>query len=135
MQRKGWLYGTLTLLVASTWLLSTPAAAQVQEVLDHFKCYEINGHNPAHVVALEDQFGAQQTPVGQARLLCTPVTKTVVAGPPPLPIVGDHLVCYQIQQQNPPEVVNLHNQLGHQLNKQVGAARWLCVPTEKVVID
>ena len=138
MQSQGWLYGTLTLLIASTWLLGTPTAAwaQAQEVLDHFKCYEINGHDPPHGVVLEDQFGTQQTPVGQAQLLCTPVKKQVVPGTgQEFPYTGDHLTCYRIRPQDPPEVVHLYNQFGVQPNSQVGVARWLCVPTQKVVFD
>ena len=56
---------------------------------DHLKCYNITPtHDPDVVVTLRNQFGVERNkPVGQARLLCVPTQKIVVAPTPtPTPI-------------------------------------------------
>src|SRR5205814_821285 len=60
-------------------------------------CYLVNGTNPPHIVALDDQFfadEAQRTGVrlGKAKLLCTPATLTITSDQTPQPIgqFADH---------------------------------------------
>ena len=73
-----------------------------------FQCYTINGANQPRVVSLSDQFGTRDSvPVGNGRLICTPVTGEVVSGneldvlpvddtqDPPVSL-ADHYKCYDI---------------------------------------
>jgi hypothetical protein len=120
----------------------------------HFKCYLVEGGaNPNHVVDLVDQFSGvdgegnaipQRIGVGSARLLCSPVAKTVVSGDPPPTVldpdaVADHYTCYDMRRpdrplipsvQDPRALVTLTNQFGED-TVRVRASAFLCAPTIK----
>jgi hypothetical protein len=110
------------------------SSADNQLVLPHFECYEIKGHNPPHVVNLENQFGIEEEiEPGRARQMCVPTKKTVVEGPAPpatdAPL--DHLKCYFIRGDKPDAEVDLRNQFGEEKEVLVGKPQALCVPTSK----
>lgn len=112
--------------------------AQAQEIqaLRHFKCYNIQGPDPVHIVRLRDQFGLERrVDVGPPFVLCTPARKAILSGPAPLPFSGDHLVCYPINPPHDPAVkVALANQL-QEFTADVGPSNALCVPTAKTIVN
>lgn len=117
-------------------VVSGEATIVQDQQLSHFKCYPIaeGGTDPAHVVNLRDQFGAERRAVGVAVSLCTPVFKKIFSGPEPLTATGRHLKCYLINGQLQPPRVRLANQLGREDQVLLRPARTLCVPTQKAII-
>ncbi len=98
----------------------------------HYKCYPIPlGTDPPHVVLLGDQFFSEKKKVGVAKWVCNPTSKQILVGPPPLPITGDHLVCYAINGIKEPPNVDYANQLETHENTDLNPARLLCVPSQK----
>ena len=98
-------------------------------------CYLVNGANPPHVVALDDQFfpGEQQrtnVAVGPAKLLCTPSTLTITSNHTPQAVGTsvDHLMCYQTTAKG--AVPNVLKQVADPFGTQtvlVGAPQFTCV--------
>lgn len=109
-----------------------------EDNVDHFACYDVQEITrlPSRTVTLRDQFGppSSESPlsvgVRAARTLCAPVDKNGEGT-----IFEDfHLVCYDLQTKNSPDVnVSVKNQFGEQ-QLRVKRRDVLCVPSTKEVI-
>lgn len=99
----------------------------------HYKCYEIEGHDPDVIVNLETQFGLESNvDVGQAIRLCLPALKNGEGG-----LNAPHLECYVIDEPapSPQRTVRLETQFFHpEPDEQVGMAKLLCVQAGKTVV-
>lgn len=110
-----------------------------------FQCYIIDGdQKTGRVVELVDQFGDRtNVRVGEAQLLCAPVTGTVTQGPE----LGtfqdadvangavDHLVCHDMSRTSPTAprpVVKIVDQFGVEILK-VRGPEFLCMVAVKKV--
>ncbi len=99
---------------------------EVPNVLDHFKCYEIEAPPFEQDVTLEDQFGTEDTKVRGLVSLCNPVDKNGEGINDPTA----HLACYRIKGELGKRDVLLENQFGAQ-TVTVAKPETLCVPSFK----
>jgi hypothetical protein len=99
----------------------------------HLKCYNIAGQDPPRTMNLTTRFGVEQmVPVGQAKLLCVPATKTIPPDPPgsePSPTLP-HYECFDIVGSDPTDTVALETQFGSESGVAVGQATKLCAPAK-----
>ena len=107
-----------------------PAHALDGFVLDHFKCYSVEGEKVNVDVTLGDQFSSIETLVTYPRLLCTPPDKDGGG------IVNSetHLVCYSIKEEHEPAhdlKVGVANQFGPDQVVKIKETKLLCVPSLK----
>ena len=115
----------------------SPQAAVAQpapdgQMLSHFKCYQtsVKLDKPA-AVYLRDQFGEEKMQLSFADLFCAPVLKRPIDFKPlPVPGPADHLLCYRGEDRPVNQVRAFANQL-QRGRIQIGAPRYLCVPTWK----
>jgi hypothetical protein len=105
-----------------------PAAAQPAD--PHYKCYDIVGTDPPNTVDLMTHFGVESVAVGQATKLCLPAGKDGQ----PIPSGWPDLKCYDIEGQDPPNVVTVTTQFGGETGVAVGQASLLCVPAAKTMM-
>jgi hypothetical protein len=110
-----------------------------------FQCYVLEGEQKTgRVVTLDDQFGERtNVRVGEAQLLCTPVTGTVTQGPDLGTFTQDdidagavdHLQCHSMSRTRPTAprpVVKVVDQFGVEILK-VHLPELLCMPAVKKV--
>jgi hypothetical protein len=110
-----------------------------------FQCYVLEGEQKTgRMVTLDDQFGERtNVRVGEAQLLCTPVTGTVTQGPDLGTFLQadqdagavDHLQCHSMSRTRPTAplpVVKVVDQFGVEILK-VHAPDLLCMPAVKKV--
>lgn len=89
-------------------------------------------------VSVTDQFGASKWTVSDApTYLLAPTSKCTPEGCIPDPVPDEqHYQCYQVVNgPDPNQTVDLWDQFGDTDGAEVGAARWLCNPTQKTVLD
>jgi hypothetical protein len=118
--------------------LCLPAGMNGQPIpgpeVPHLKCYNIAGEDPPRAMKLTTRFGVERyVPVGQAKLLCVPATKTIPPDPPgsePSPTLP-HYECFDIVGSDPPDTVRLETQFGVESTVAVGQAAKLCAPALK----
>jgi len=130
-------FGTETLPVGSPAKLCLPAGINGQPIpgpeVPHLKCYNIAGQDPPRTMNLTTRFGVEQmVPVGQAKLLCVPATKTIPPDPPgsePSPTLP-HYECFDIVGSDPTDTVALETQFGSESGVAVGQATKLCAPAK-----
>jgi len=126
----------LVLLLSLELVTVAPLSAQIT-VLDHFKCYPAWGMDPiGEVVYLEDQFGAVEGEVGEAKFFCNPAAKWIEEMPPTPPMIlnlDNHLTLYSLYHEEEPQerIVNVENQFGTQ-QLVVSNPVMLGVPTWKL---
>jgi len=140
-------FGTQTLTVTEAQFLAvpteknslaTPCAGAVPDptcTLSHFWCYQATGKAVSATVNLQDQFRTQNgVQLAQPALFCNPVQK--VHGTQTFPILDtqDHLVCYNITRQDFKKNIAIVNQFETNKTLQVGADRFLCVPSLKLSV-
>lgn len=132
-------------VVAALLLLSslsgvTPARAQEELRLDHFKCYTAPGTSPNALIGVQDQFDAtaRDARVGRPFLFCNPVEKTArsATGAPvvtPIDNPDAHLRLYALATQPVPTGgVVVSNQFGEDVLSLTGRGVVLAVPTQKL---
>jgi hypothetical protein len=117
-----------------------PPLGDIEQRLDHFRCYAASGAAVPPTVLLEDQFGGQQAALAPASLLCNPVEKQRPGFPPVRPgRPFAHLVCYPVSAE-PLGITFIAA-----TTDQFGTARWflspetgvfgeLCVPSLKELV-
>lgn len=128
----------LMLLTTLAWV--TPARAQVELRLDHFKCYTAPGKSPGAIIGVQDQFdaSARDARVRNPSLFCNPVEKTArsVTGAPtvsPIENPDAHLRLYALATRPVPTGgVIVSNQFGEDVLSLTGDATVLAVPTQKL---
>jgi len=128
----------LVLAMSLGLVTATPVAAQ-STVLDHFKCYPVyEGTAPyvGEVVSLEDQFGAVEAVVEEAKFFCNPVAKWAEEMPPLPPTIlnsDNHLTLYSLYHEEEPQerILKVENQFGTQ-QLVVSDPVLLGVPTQKL---
>ena len=102
--------------------------------LDHFKCYrvvDIVGAPLEPILALRDQFGAQQDiPLGKPLYFCVPVAKVGGQHKSSITNPDDHLAVYAIRNEPTPREQRVENQFG-QTTLKVRHSIMLCVPSIK----
>jgi hypothetical protein len=129
-----WTVGSAFYLLAPA-LKNPPAEGGTLPDRNHYLCYEVlGGPSPGADVVLSDQFGTITTQVGQAKLLCNPVEKTVedVSYPVVDPVV--HLACYDIVDPNPYDVpLVAMDQFGF-WSLVALQSQCLCVPATKGIV-
>ena len=101
-------------------------------VLDHFKCYGVQGFSIEEVVPkLEDQFGAVEATVTNPRHFCNPVVKTYDGAATPIFNEDHHLTLYEITGFTTQTwVVKVDNQFGEQ-ELVVSGPVMVALPTKK----
>jgi hypothetical protein len=105
------------------------------EGLDHFKCYAARGDHKQAVVDLRDEFhGEPEIKVGDPRLFCNPVEKTLDDEITRIQNPQAHLVCYEFEGGRFERTVHTRNQVGEG-RFTVGRADLLCVPSRKLRFD
>ena len=103
----------------------------------HLKCYNINGPTPGVLVDLLSQFGLEPlVQIGQAKMLCMPALKAVVApvpepAPPGPPPPSPHYTCYTIAGPDPPVTADIDTQFGHEEDEPIMTPAYKCVPSIK----
>ena len=125
------------LLYSIPLILTACGGAKVKEVqvLDHFKCYVVEGEiPPQQALMLKDQFQVDKNVrLTELRYFCNPVTKTVGEDEKPHQAAPDedHLTCYAIEPEQPfTAMVSTRNQFGKN-NIKSKKSELLCVPTHK----
>jgi hypothetical protein len=113
-------------------LLCVPSTKQMVPPVEHFMVYRATGPDgPA--VSMEDQFGTQNTDLGLTSLFMVPADKNNEGIFDPF----THLTCYDIEDDVSPQAsigdVTVTNQFGSDQPLDVGFAKELCVPTEKLI--
>jgi hypothetical protein len=111
-------------------LLCAPSTKQVPAPAEHFTVYRATGPD-GPPVSMADQFGTQVTDLGETSLFMVPAEKNLEAIFDPF----THLTCYDILDPAlpPPALVTVTNQFVTDQPIDVGVARELCVPTEKLI--
>jgi len=118
---------------------------EVEEKLDHFKCYFILplAWPPNEVVDLRDQFGGGPAIVGRPYFFCNPTQKTHGGVVTPISNPDAHLKMYYIQTYGRypfthvpptpdiPDQVVVSNQFGEEQELNVGQPLFLATPTQK----
>ncbi len=117
--------------------LPTPCAGTVPDptcTLSHFWCYQATGNPVFAMVTLQDQFRTQNgVQLQQPALFCNPVQK--VHGIQTFPILNTQgLVCYNITRQDFKKSISIVNQFETNNTLQVGADRFLCVPSQTLSV-
>jgi hypothetical protein len=121
-------------------LPEAPPLGDIEQRLDHFRCYLVSGAVLPPPVVLGDQFATSQAFVGQASRLCNPVEKRRPGFPvTPINRPFAHLVCYPLSAEpfaGPPDDAATGSQFGAvrffeiDLFSNFGE---LCVPSSKEV--
>jgi hypothetical protein len=120
---------------AQVFAASAASAQPVEDVLDHFRCYEVLqwATQPPlwNAVRLTDQYETEDVQIGRPRLFCNPVDKDH----PPVfwDIVDprDHLTCYEVFGN---VLTSRKNKIVNQFEtktKTMKDPELLCLPTEK----
>jgi len=111
-------------------LLCAPSTKQLVPPLDHFLRYDATGPD-GPPVTIDDQFGSQDTDLGDVKVFLVPADKNSEGLADPF----SHLTCHEILDGNPPTGydVTVSNQFGTDVPIDVGLPRELCVPTEKLI--
>jgi hypothetical protein len=106
------------------------SATSATKVLDHFRCYDVEGLKAPKSLRLKDQFRLTATKVVRLVSLCLPVSKNKERVRRP----KSHLVCYTITEK-PFEslAVRVANQFGR-ASLKVLKPQALCLPSLKKVI-
>jgi len=101
-------------------------------VLDHFKCYGVQGSSIGEVVLeLEDQFGAVEALVEYPQYFCNPVAKTHDGVLTPISNPDHHLTLYDITTPTTQTwLVEVDNQFGEQ-ELTVSGPVMVALPTQK----
>jgi hypothetical protein len=98
---------------------------------EHYQCYPISAQFGPRETSLKDQFTGAIALVGQAVLICAPVSKNqgLVAD------TRSHLVCYRVQNpEKAAKQVEIRNQFGRLRFPVDTNATLLCVPSLKRVL-
>ena len=130
-----------TVLLVPTTKAIPPAAPtdpeRLEDDLNHYWCYPVEGPSVNRRVKLDDQFTDQPVDarVERPRLFCNPVAKYNTAGVQLADIVDEeaHLLCYDIklpQRTRGGNTINIWNQLERD-TFNVTSTELLCVPSEK----
>jgi hypothetical protein len=109
---------------------------KVESHLDHFQCYPVKGKKIKAKVDLLDQFGEQKgVKVVKPVMLCNPVIKWHNDEEFPVSTPDAHLVCYKINKPTAGKKVIVKNQFGDQQELKVSKSKYLCVPSEKFIVE
>jgi hypothetical protein len=111
-------------------LLCAPSTKEVPPPVEHFMVYNATGPD-GPPVTMTDQFGTQATDLGLTSLFMVPASKNDETLFDPF----THLTCYDIEEPALPPALDITvtNQFGVDQPIDVGLARELCVPTEKLI--
>lgn len=124
---------------------------RVQKVLDHFKCWTVNGGPVDRVAYLHDQFDFERNAAGQLEptfetvrvldptVFCNATQKIHGDNSAGINDVNDHLTCYDMEELEDPDgfdprPVEVINQFGT-ATLQVEFPIGLCVPTQKLTVQ
>jgi len=113
-------------------LLCAPSTKELVPPVEHFMVYDASGPD-GPPVAMEDQFGTQDTDLGFVSLFMVPADKNDEGIFDPF----THLTCHKIDDPLLPPPwfrdVTVTNQFGSDQPIEVGLASEFCVPTEKLI--
>jgi hypothetical protein len=131
---------TAAALLGALALTAAPGSAEAggSAILDHFKCYFVQGEFVEERVRLQDQFDrrleiVEDVLVGDPLRFCNPVAKVHGRSVTEISNKDHHLTFYQFDQANDGTIVGavkIANQFGEQTLK-VESANILAVPTHK----
>lgn len=132
MRLPGLVFAVTVLLTLAACHHTTPVRVE-KEILDHFKCYAVEGEVPPHdVLTLRDQFHIEEgVKLVEMKYFCNPVTKIIRGEERPAGPDEDHLTCYRLQPEDKfNAMVEIRNQFGSNRFRNV-KSELLCVPTNK----
>ncbi|HXW34159.1 MAG TPA: hypothetical protein VEJ87_06225 [Acidimicrobiales bacterium] len=109
----------------------------------HYLCFKITAPQPANTAVVSNQFGTAALTTSSPTELCLPTWKSLT-GPPnqtPNQPVGNHYTCYPTKYVagggvfKPPAPVAVEDEFSPTaaVTVKVGAPKWLCVPTTKIL--
>ncbi len=102
--------------------------------LDHFKCYPSEADRAADApVVLSDQFDSGEAHVYKSARFCNAVQKHHGDIVTPIQDRDAHLELYYLEAQGEtPSLVQVTNQFGPEQKLEIGQAKFLAVPTQKI---
>jgi hypothetical protein len=107
----------------------------VQEEMQHYWCYEVNGPRAGVSAILDDQFdGPDKVRITRPTLFCAPAEKVSTEGTFPILDEETHLACYEIhgKQKTQQFTVGVQNQFETDI-WQTAAWEILCAPSTKAL--